>query len=317
VSFVAAACAAGAPEPELWSGNQAPLTRDLTISETGDLRLFCVMVGGFRYSTILVQTRPDAAAWSEPTVLPLARDPRWHYFEPHLAPGTSWLYYVTDQPHAGPDASGPQGEDIWRVRHAPIDRAVGRGVRWGEPEPLLAPINSDAAEFFPSLTRDGSLYFTRRMVDSRVEQILRARPDGQGGWREPEVLPAAINAGATRFNAFVDPDERYVIVCVAGHPENLGQVDYWIAFRGDDDTWRGPVNLGPVVNGPGREGWSPYVTPDGQWFYFMSKAARPDAVDQPLTAARLLALHARPGNGYGHLWRVPASYLWSLDPGDE
>ena len=142
---------------------------------------------------------------------------------------------------------------------------------------------------------------------------MRAQPDGRGGWLEPEVLPEQVNAGQSRFNAFIDPDERFIIVCVAGHPENLGAVDYWIAFRNADDTWRGPVNLGPQVNEAGREGWSPYITPDGQWFYYLSRRVT-DQPAPPLTYARMLELHNMPGNGEGHLWRLPAAEILALDP---
>ncbi len=292
---------APAATAELWSGNQPPRTRDLTLSADGRLSLFCVMVGGFRYSTLICD---DGRG---PHVPAFAADPRWKTLEPHLAPEGRRLFFVSDRPAPGAEEGN---EDIWLVDYTWEDDRVA----WGEPRHVGEPINSEAAEFFPSVTRDGSLYFTRRATDSRTEQIMRARPDGHGGWQEPEALPGEVNAGATRFNAFVDPDERYVIVCVAGQPGSLGQVDYWIAFRGEDDTWRGPVNLGDEVNGPDREGWSPYITPDGAWFYFMS--AR-DGLQReaPLTYAAVLEMHASPGNGLGHLWRLPASFLWGLDPG--
>ncbi|MEZ4389160.1 MAG: hypothetical protein R3D98_16565 [Candidatus Krumholzibacteriia bacterium] len=302
VLLSALAATALATTAELWPGNLPPRTRDLTLSADGRLSLVCVMVGGFRYSTLICD---DGRG---PHVPAFAADPRWKTLEPHLAPSGRRLFFVSDRP--APDADTDVGnEDIWLVDYTWQDARVV----WGEPRPVGAPVNSAAAEFFPSLTRDGSLYFTRRAADSGVERIMCARPDGQGGWREPEALPEAVNAGATRFNAFVDPDERYLIVCVAGHPENLGQVDYWIAFRDPDGRWRGPTNLGAEVNGPGREGWSPYVTPDGAWFYFMS--ARDGILETaPLTYARVLELHGSPGNGLGHLWRLPAEMLDGLRP---
>jgi hypothetical protein len=290
------AAPASAATAELWAGNAPPRTRDLTMSADGRLSVYCVMVGGFRYAALVADDGHG------PHVPAFAADARWKTLEPHLAPGTQRLFFASDR-------GGSGREDLWVVDYHWQDERVV----WGEPRPLGPPINTDGSEFFPSLTRDGTLYFNRRAVGEPVEQIMRARPDGQGGWLQPEPLPEAVNTGTTRFNAFVDPDERYVIVCVAGHPENLGQVDYWIAFRDQDDQWRGPVNLGAEVNGPGREGWSPYVSPDGAWIYFMS--AR-DGLNQeaPLTYERLLEMHASPGNGLGHLWRLPAGFLTALAP---
>jgi hypothetical protein len=88
-------------------------------------------------------------------------------------------------------------------------------------------------------------------------------------------------------------------------------VDYWLVPRGEGGTWRNAVNLGEAVNGPGREGWSPYVSPDGRWFFFMS-ARVADAAPGPLTRERLAALHASPGNGLGHTWWMDASFLDAL-----
>ncbi len=108
------------------------------------------------------------------------------------------------------------------------------------------------------------LYFTHRHPETGHEVIARCQPLQGGGWSAPEILPPAVNAAPDQFNAWIDPDERFLLVCLAGHPENLGQVDYWVVFRDPDDTWHGPVNLGPRINGPGREGWSASVSPDGR-----------------------------------------------------
>jgi len=290
-------------EPALFAPewvNQGARTRDISLAADGRELYFCVMVGGYRLSTILVTRRADDGCWSEPEVLPWATDPRWHYLEPHAAPDGERFFYVCDRPIEGDGP--PDDEDIWVAR-----RDQGQ---WVDPQRLPAPVNTEAAEFFPSVTRGGVLYFTRRELETRREVIMRARPDGEGGWLEPEVLPEQVNAAGTQFNAFVDPAERYLIVSLAGHPENLGQVDYWISFRNADDTWRGPVNLGPRVNGKGREGWSPYVSPDGRWFFFMSAATTTPS--EPLTRERLSAIHEAPGNGLGHVWILDAAFLDDL-----
>ena len=163
------------------------------------------------------------------------------------------------------------------------------------------------------MTRAGRLYYTRTDSSSGTEAIWRAEPDGAGGFQTPERLPDLVNAAPTQFNAFVAPDESYLIVCAQGRPENLGAVDYWIAFRDPDDTWHAPVNLGPTVNGKGREGWSASVSPDGKVLFFMSKRTVYDPA-APRTWASLQAMHAAPGNGNGQIWWVDAAFLDKLRP---
>jgi hypothetical protein len=294
---------AGAPElfAPGWI-NQGPRTRDIAM--TPDMReiYFCVMVGGYRHSTIAVTRRGEDGCWSEPEVPALFADPRWRHLEPHVTPAGDRLFFVSDRPDDGDE---PTVESIWLAER--------EGDRWRRPHRLPAPINGEAASFFPSVTRDGQLYFTRRLPEGRREVIMRARPDGQGGWLAPEELPAQVNAAPSQFNAFIDPDARFLLLSLAGHPDNLGQVDYWISFHDPgSDTWRGPVNLGPAVNGPGREGWSPYVSPDGRWFFFMSAASAGEPA-APLTMAALRALHRSPGNGLGHVWWMPAAFLEGLE----
>ncbi len=291
-------------EPELFAPgwvNQGARTRDISMTPDGREIYFCIMVGGIRYSTIAMTRRGDGNCWTEPEIPTLFSDSRWLFLEPHVDPSGNHLFFVSDRPETGDEAVS---EDIWVA-----DR---EGDGWGAARRLPGVINTEGSEFFPSVTRDGVLYFTRRSAESRREVIMRARPDGQGGWQEPEELPEAVNAAASQFNAFVDPGERYLVTCLAGHEGNLGQVDYWIAFRdAESDTWRGPVNLGETVNGAGREGWSPYVSPDGRWFFFMS-SARGLELDGPLTMARVRELHASPGNGLGHMWWMPAGFLNDL-----
>ena len=286
------------PEPQLFAPglvNTGLLTRDLALTPDGREAYFTVMVGGFAQSAIAV-VREEGGAWVGPALVSFSRDARWRDLEPHVAPDGSRLYFTSDR-------SGNQ--DLW------VCRRVDDG--WSEPATLGAPVNTPVDEFFPSTTRAGTLYFTRADTTTGHEAIWRARPDADGGFLVPERLPDVVNAAPTQFNAFVAPDESYLIVCAQGRPENLGAVDYWIAFRDDDDTWHAPVNLGPAVNGAGREGWSASVSPDGRVLFFMSRRTVHDLA-APRSWASLQAMHDAPGNGHGQIWWMDAAFLDALRP---
>ncbi len=286
------------PEPQIFAPglvNTGLLTRDLTLAPDGREAFFTVMLGGFTQSAI-VTLREEDGAWTTPELAPFSRDARWRDFEPHVTPDGRRLYFVSDR-------SG--GEDIW---YCPRE-----GAGWGEPVLLGPPVNTPAPEFFPSVTRGGTLYFTRNDTTTGTEAIWRARPAADGGFTAPERLPDLVNAARTQFNAFIAPDESYLIVCAQGRPDNLGAVDYWIAFRDLDDTWHAPVNMGPTVNGKGREGWSASVSPDGRVLFFMSRKTVHDP-EVPRTWESLQAMHASPGNGNGHIWWVEAGFIETLRP---
>ena len=138
----------------------------------------------------------------------------------------------------------------------------------------------------------------------------------EGLYQEPELLPAQVNAGVNRFNAFVDPDETYLILGVAGMADSFGGTDYYIVFRNEQDEWSEPVNLGPRINTPGNLEYSAYVSPDGEFLFFMSQ--RPDwetlAPGGTFDAEALMRAAAEPENGNMDIYWIRADFLAGLRP---
>jgi hypothetical protein len=206
------------------------------------------------------------------------------------------------------DAAGSfQDSDIW------VMRRTSKG--WLKPTRLDENINTDGGEFFPSPTRHGTLYFTREPRDGQGAGIYRSRLIA-GKYAKAERLPEQVNAGTSRFNAFVDRDERFLIVPIRGRPDSLGGVDYYVVFRNEDDTWSEPVNLGDQVNTPGSLEYSPYISPDGKYFFFMS--ARREAKPPPSLTYKFFAeLRNRPRNGSADIWWIDAAFIDALRPSAE
>ena len=177
-----------------------------------------------------------------------------------------------------------------------LDDGRARPAGWG-PRVIVPPVNSALPGYFPSLTRDGTIYFTREEAGSRVSAIWRARRES-GGYRDPERLPAQVNSGRSHFNAFVAPDQSYVIGLTDGRPDSIGGCDYYVVFRAPDDRWSQPINLGPEVNTKGSQEFSPFVSPDGRYFFFMS--SRPAAPER-LMFRLFRGLHAARKRQRGHL----------------
>lgn len=273
-------------------------TRDVAISPDGKEIYFCVAIGNYTYSTILY-TKEVNGKWSPPEIVPFSGGPGVMDFEPAFSQDGSRLFFLSTRP----DGDEPVGDqDIWVV-----DRT---SEGWSEPKNLGEPVNTDGGEFFPSLTNNGTLYFTRNEKGSRLNQIFRSRWE-KGAFQEPELLPENVNCGTNRFNAFVAPDESYMIVPATGRSDAFDGVDYYVVFRNSEDRWSEPVNLGEKVNSDNARGWSPYVSPDGRYFFFM--ATRTQEIEQSQwNYTHLIELNNSPENGNADIYWMEAGFIEKL-----
>ncbi len=195
--------------------------------------------------TTILYTKEVNGKWTPPEIVPFSGGPGVMDFEPALSADGSKFYFLSNRP----DGNEPVGDqDIWVV-----ERNAGE---WGVPQNLGEPVNTDGGEFFPSVTSDGTLYFTRNEKGSRLNQIFRSRWV-DGAFQVPELLPQQVNCGTNRYNAFIAPDESYIIVPAAVMADAYDGVDYYIVFRDENDRWSEPVNMGALVNMDNARGWSP------------------------------------------------------------
>jgi hypothetical protein len=279
--------------------------RDIAISPDGKEIYFCSAAGNYNYSAILV-TRFIDGKWTIPESLPFASDPRYINLEPALSPDGKKLFFLSNRPDTE-NGETINDQDIWVSER--------QGNQWGEPYNLGAPVNTDAGEFFPSVTNDGTLYFTRDDKQTRRNFIYRSRFIN-GKYTEPEKLGEEINCGQSQYNAFIAPDESYIIVPVFGRPDSKGGTDYYIVYRSSDDKWSAPINLGDKINTPQTQEWSPFVSPDGKYFFFMSSRLNyeRESGKTPLTFEELRKTHNSPQNGNSDIYWISAKFINELKP---
>ena len=99
----------------------------------------------FNFWTIVV-AHFERGIWSTPEVAPFSG--QYSDADPFITPDGSRLYFISNRPVAGKQK---QQLDIWAMEKL--------GAGWSEPKNLGAPINSEGNEWYPTLTRDGTLYF--------------------------------------------------------------------------------------------------------------------------------------------------------------
>jgi dipeptidyl aminopeptidase/acylaminoacyl peptidase len=291
-------------EPELFAPgliSTALFTRDVAIPPDGNELYFSAIVGMYNITQILCTKRVDGV-WTKPEVVTFSGNPDYMDVEPAFSPDGKRLLFLSNRPDTV--RGTPEGQNIWAV-----DRA---GDGWGEPYNIGPPVNSEAAEFFPSFTNDGTLYFTRT-AEGRTD-IYRSRLV-DGAYAEPERLPDEVNSTSVQYNAFIARDESYLILCTGGREDCLGGDDYYICFRNDQDEWTEPINMGEKVNTTGGREHSPYVSPDGKYFFFMSaRTLDGEGHESRMTRDLMLKMHGEPGGGQAGIYWMDASFIETLRP---
>jgi len=281
--------------------------RDVAVSPDGREIIFGVIWG--KVVTIM-SSRLEGGEWTTPEVVPFALDFDYFHLEPCFSPDGKTLYFLSTRAPAGEKPKPGWGhQGLW----ASDKRGDGS---WGEPYDLGFPINTKGAfQYFPSMTRDGTLYFTRQVPGGESAVWRSRRRDGR--FSEPEKLPEAVNRGGKIYNACVSPDENYLVGCVPGRTDTVtpGASEYYVFFRSADGGWNEGANLGEGVNFRGSEAISPSISPDGKYLFFA--AARKTALDRwkgrPMAFPDLRELAAVPQNGLADIYWVDTRVIEELE----
>jgi len=245
----------------------------------------------------IVESHRRAGQWSEPEVASFSG--LWKDTDPHVAPDGSKLFFASNRPTDG--TGTPRSDyDLWYVERA----ADGT---WSDPKHIDGPVNSDENDAYPSMTKDGTLYFESSR--SGRAAIYRSRLVN-GEYEQPEILPFC-NQG-NDANPVIASDDSFIIF-FSGTRGGLGHADLFVSFHRQDGSWSPPKNLGAPINSKNFES-APGLSPDNNTLYFAS-----DRIDGPLTRTQRVnyrgleaELHAVQ-NGMTNIYEVDIGDLRRLD----
>ncbi len=286
-------------EPELFAPgliSDGFNNRDIAITKDGSEIYYAVNLRNFDIATIMY-VRLEKGKWSEPEVAPFARNQNFKYLEPSISPDGTKFFYVSSAKNSN------NNNDIWVMNK--------KEKGWSKPVKLGKNINTSVSETFPTLTNDGTLYFSRAAENPQIEHIYRSRLVN-GKYTEAEKLPDNVNSGKTQFNAFIAPDESYIIVSVYGREDSIGSIDYYIIFRNPDDKWSQPINMGEKINTKSGQEYSAYVSRDEKYLFFMSSRLPEKHSEQKEYSYELL--NGSPKNGNSDIYWIDASIIEQLRP---
>jgi Tol biopolymer transport system component len=243
----------------------------------------------------------EKGKWSKPEVASFSG--KYSDLEPAFSPDGKKLFFVSNRPLSG-QGEPKQDYDIWFVERG--------GTGWGEPQNPGPPLNSPANEFYPSVTKNGAVYFCSRLKGSIGSEDIFKSNFIDGKYTEPENPGEAINTKREEFNAFVAPDESYIIYTTVGRGPGIGGGDLWINFRKEDGSWSKAVNMGENVNSSSLD-YCPFVTADGKFLFFTSQRGKLANYSKiPVTYDEIKKISKQSGNGDGDIYWISTKIIEEL-----
>lgn len=197
--------------------------------------------------------------WSNPRRFPL--DDTYSYNDPFFTRDENRLYFMSNRADDGNSPS--KDSDLWFVQK--------KDSGWSKPVNLGGPVNSDKNEYYISIAGNGTIYYASNVHTTEANESdhdIYAATHENGRYQSPTRLDDAINSEYFEVDAYVHPDESYLIFC-STRPGGYGEGDLYISFRNEDDTWSEAVNMGAAINTEHHE-FCPFVSRDGNYFFYTS-----------------------------------------------
>jgi Tol biopolymer transport system component len=242
--------------------------------------------------------------WTEPVIAPFSGK-GFFDFEPHISPDGKKFFFLSGRPPLGKEPkTGWFYQKIW------VMNKTNNG--WSEPKMLEEPVSSENEEFFPSVTNEEVLYFTRSPKNGKP--MIYRSVFKKGNYEKPEMLPFQIPETGMLYNAFISPKEDFLITCAMGIDSTNTDPDYYISFRSDDGKWSKLIKLGPEINLPGDNASSAFVTRDGNYIFFSSTRKDPAQlqVKSGTSLRDIIKSKSMPGNGSSAIYWVSAKIIEEL-----
>lgn len=230
--------------------------RDMALSPDGREIFYTLQSPLGLFSTILYTYKNQNGAWSSPQVASFSGN--CSDMEPAFTQDGQKLFFVSNRTLSGDSV---KDFDIWQVEK--------RDGHWDHPINIGAPVNTPENEFYPSIAFNGNLYFTANYSRGKgKEDIYLARWE-KGKYAEPVSLDSAVNSPLYDFNAFVSPDESFILFTSYGRKDDMGRGDLYMSLKDKQGQWQPAKNLRWLNSS--RLDYCPFVSFDKKILFFTSE----------------------------------------------
>ena len=216
----------------------------LSLSVDGNELLYVKAYGG-RDSLRLFHSKKINGIWQQPIISPFF-EKGVNQIDPSYSPdGKSILINAL--------VKEKNGYDVYMINREESG--------WSEPILLSENINTEAHEFYATMTLSKDIYFTRRNEsnDIYVSQW------NNGAYQKSIPISENINTENSESNPYISPNGDYLIF-ISNREGGYGNADLYITFL-KNERWSHPLNLGPMINTADSE-FCPSIDFLNQRFYF-------------------------------------------------
>ncbi|HKZ67076.1 MAG TPA: hypothetical protein VJ111_11995 [Chitinophagaceae bacterium] len=265
--------------------------RDFALSPDGREIFYTLQSPGKNFQTILYLQKDQKGNWSKPEVAPFAGN--FSDLEPAFTTDGKKLFFASNRPLTGSKA---KDFDIWYVEK--------KNGKWGEPKSIGEPINTPADEYYPSITQNGNLYFTAAYKNAIGKEDIYLSLFENGKYNNPVPLDSAVNSATYEFNAFISPDEQFIIFTSYGRKDDKGRGDLYMSIKNVNGKWEPAKNL--VMLNSDKLDYCPFVSFDKKRLFFTSErhTLKDFFGDKPATYSQLMSNFSAPLNGGGNIYWV-------------
>ena len=185
---------------------------------------------------------------------------------------------------------------------------------WSEPERLDSAVNTDSHDYYPSMAKNGNLYFMSDREGGLGEDDIYYACFQSGKLTAARNIGRPVNTDLNEGDPFIALDESYILFCSRDRKDGFGNNDLFVSFRKKDGTWTTPKNLGDAINTDAEE-VCPIVSHDGKYLFFSSNRKSINTYPtNPLTLDQIEKALSSPGNGSYDIYWVDAKIIGELKP---
>ncbi|WP_046757282.1 TolB family protein [Kordia jejudonensis] len=268
--------------------------RDMAISPTNDEIFFTLDAPKNAFRTLLTSKKVNGK-WTAFTIA--AFSGKFHDIEPAFSPDGKQLFFASKRP-VGNGITPKKDYDLWYVT-----RVNGE---WKNPVRLPETINSDKNEYYPSIATNGTIYFTAEREDAKGKEDIYKSELKDGNYQTSTSLDV-VNTKTYEYNAYVSPDESFLIFGSYGRKGSLGRGDLYISFR-KNGVWQEAVSLGNLVNSDQID-YCPFVSFDKKYFFYTSEKSTIQTSYTNLNFKKLKEVMNEGSNGTSKIYYLPFDNL--------